>query len=1590
MVSFSWNRWLQRTVARLTKRKVRKAVVPHVRQVEGLEDRALLSATLPNAIDDPSYVVNEDQTLNGVSVLGNDTDDDGDTIDVAVLDADVSHGSLTLNQDGTFTYTPDLNFHGVDSFTYFAHDSLNNETSPTSATVTITVNPIADLDAIDDGFTTDEDTALSDSVATNDSTTSGGTLNYALDSQAANGVAVVNSDGSFTYTPNGNFHGSDSFTYQVTDADAGESAIRTVSITINSVVDLTAADDAFAVDEDLILSDSVATTDSTRSGGTLSYALDTQATHGTAIVNADGSFSYTPEADFHGTDSFTYTVTDADAGEALTQTVAITVNTINDAPVADALSVSTDEDTPYNGTLTGSDIEGDTLTFLLATPAAHGTATVNLDGTFSYAPAANFHGSDSFTFVVNDGTVDSAPVTVLITVDAVDDLTANTDSFATDEDLVLSDSVATNDSTTSGGTLSFALATQAGHGTAVLNADGSFTYTPDANFNGADSFTYTVSDADAGETLTRTVSITVNAVNDAPVADSLSFSTDEDVQYNGTLTGSDVDGDSPAFALTTPAAHGIVTLNLDGTFSYTPEANFHGSDSFMFVVNDGTVDSAAVTVLITVDAVDDLTANADSFSTDEDTALSDSVATNDSTTSGGILTYSLDSAASHGTAVVDADGSFTYTPIANFHGTDSFTYTVTDANAGETATRTVSITVISVADLAANDDAFVTDEDTPFSDSVATNDSTTSGGLLNYALQTQAGHGTVVVDADGSFTYTPNADFHGTDSFAYLVSDPASSETAIRTASITVNAINDTPVADSQTITTDEDTQFDGTLTATDIDGDSLLFILQTGAAHGTVTVNPDGTFSYVPEANFHGSDLFTFVVSDGTATSAAATVSITVTSVNDLPVAASVSISTDEDTPFAGTLTASDADGDALTFVLSTPAAHGTVSINADGTFSYTPDANFHGTDSFTFVVNDGQADSLPATVSITVVTVNDVPAADAQAVSIDEDTLYNGTLTGSDADGDALTFAIGTVLPSHGVVAINPDGTFSYTPAANFHGTDTFSFVASDGTANSTEALVTVTVAAVNDTPVANDGSFSGHKNSNVQGTLTATDVDGDGLTFSGGTVAPSHGTVVISPDGTFTYTPEANYFGPDTFSFVVSDGTATSVEATVTITIANNQAPVADPGNLQTNEDTPLSGTLTGSDADGDPLEFFLGSFVPLHGTVDITLDGTFVYTPSSNFHGTDSFTFYVNDGIGNSAEVTVTVSVLSVNDLPVASAASFNTNEDTPFSGTLTASDVDGDSLTFVAGSVAPSHGAVTINPDGTFTYTPNLNYHGSDTFTFKVNDGTADSAEATVTFTVGAVNDAPTVSNGAATINEDSSLNGSVSTLGLDVDGDPLTYVVVTPPAHGTLVLSPDGTFVYTPHANYNGPDSFTFKATDGQTDSNIGTFNITVSSIDDPLTLNLPGNGAVVARTSVPVQLDPGASVGDVDSNVNYANAQIRAFVASGQSASDAKNGRFTLSVLNQGTGTGLVKVKGSKIYFNGSKNAIATFSGGKKGKSLIITFNSAATAEAVNAVLKQLSVQASKKASPGTRTIGVRVVASNQIADATQTATVS
>jgi hypothetical protein len=449
----------------------------------------------------------------------------------------------------------------------------------------------------------------------------------------------------------------------------------------------------------------------------------------------------------------------------------------------------------------------------------------------------------------------------------------------------------------------------------------------------------------------------------------------------------------------------------------------------------------------------------------------------------------------------------------------------------------------------------------------------------------------------------------------------------------------------------------------------------------------------------------------------------------NSPPVADGASYTTNHDTAIDITLTAIDPYSEPVGYTIVSQPANGTLS-GTPPFVTYTPNAGVSGSDGFTFQATNGCDSSNVATISITVNPTNSAPVAAPQSVSLNEDTSLPISLAATDANGDPLTYSIVTV-PIHGTLSGAAPNVI-YTPFANYNGADSFIFKANDGIADSNIAAVSITVNPVNDPPIARNGAVTTREDTAVNILLTASDVDGDPLTYIL-VSAPAHGTLSGSGSNR-TYTPSPDYNGPDSFTYKVNDGTVDSNVATVSITVnAVNDPPVAvnDAAVTSRGNSVVVDVLANDTDVDGDTLAVTTVS-KPARGKAVINPDGTVTYTPTGTYTGPDSFTYTISDGHGGSATATVSVSVITGNAPPRAVTDRAVTGPATPVTINVLAndSDPDGDALS-VVGITQGATGTVVLNGDGTVTYTPAPAFFGRDTFTYSISDGNGGIAVGTV-------------------------------------------------------------------------------------------------------------------------------------------------------------------------------------------------------------------------------------------------------------------
>jgi large repetitive protein len=475
----------------------------------------------------------------------------------------------------------------------------------------------------------------------------------------------------------------------------------------------------------------------------------------------------------------------------------------------------------------------------------------------------------------------------------------------------------------------------------------------------------------------------------------------------------------------------------------------------------------------------------------------------------------------------------------------------------------------------------------------------------------------------------------------------------------------------------------------------------------------------------------------------------------NHPPVAQDQSVSLEINTDVTIKLLATDEDGDKLTFDTTSHPENGFISFKDFDTLIYTPKQDYVGDDFFTFIAIDGKAHSNVAKVTITVTKSdqprNHAPIAKDQSVKVEMGKSLTLKLEAEDVDGDKLTFSISS-NPSYGEIKLNDGPYITYTPDPKYTGEDSFTFVANDGKAISNVAKVSLTIINSNHAPVAKDLSVSMIANKTLNITLSATDKDGDKLTFDT-TSSPQHGTIsFLDPNkypATIVYTPIHEYVGSDSFNYIASDGKAISNEAKVSITIRrDNHAPIAQNVIATTTANHLIEISLKATDPDNDHLTYST-STSPLHGRLApkdlVESPEIFIYTPNAGYVGNDYFTFKATDGELTSNVATVSIQVFRENRPPVAEGQSATTTVNTGITLTLNATDPDEDPLQFVIKDGTPGHGSLSdVFDTNKVTYTPSQGFTGQDYFVFRAFDGSLYSNYATVSLSIFPRLDMPTV------------------------------------------------------------------------------------------------------------------------------------------------------------------------------------------------------------------------------------------------------
>ena len=710
------------------------------------------------------------------------------------------------------------------------------------------------------------------------------------------------------------------------------------------------------------------------------------------------------------------------------------------------------------------------------------------------------------------------------------------------------------------------------------------------------------------------------------------------------------------------------------------------------------------------------------------------VLANDSDPEGGALTITAAGAPANGTAQI-AGTRVTYTPAAGFVGTDQFTYTIKNTK-GLTATATVHATVNAAEALPVpQDDAATTPFGSAITIKVLANDRDPNGFALTVAGVTTPEHGTVRINTDGTLTYTPVPGFSGSDQFSYTITD-GHGGTATAHVTIVVQAPLP-PIARNDAATTSLATPVVVAVLANDSEpnGYALSVTSVSTPANGTAKLNADGTITYSPQRTFTGSDTFTYSIGNGHGGTATATVNISI-----VPPAPPIA---NDDTAATAYATAVDVyvlsnDTDPNKYFLTVTSAsvpgHGSAVVNPTGTITYTPQAGFSGSDTFSYTISNGHGGTASANVTVTVQQPN-APLAAADSAATPFNTPVVISVLANDTDPKNLPLSVTQVTtPPNGIATINGNGTVTYTPKPTFSGTDTFNYTVSNGSSTAS-AKVTVTVAAP-PPPVAQPDSATTAFKTPVSISVLTNDSDPNNLALSVSQVTqPANGTAAINSNGTITYTPQGTFTGSDSFNYTVTNGGATA-SAKVSVTVQAPLPPVAVNDSASTPFGVPVTVNVLANDSDPQALPLSVVSITqPTVGSAVLNANGTVTFTPNVELSGVSTFSYTITDGF-NTATANVDVTVAAVLP-PIAKddSASVLFGQQVVISVLANDSDPQNFPLTVVSTTGSSFGGIITINNDGTITYQTNAeSMSGPDTFTYTISDG-FNTATATVTVTV---------------------------------------------------------------------------------------------------------------------------------------------------------------------------------------------------------------------------------------------------------------
>ena len=1349
---------------------------------------------------DQNIETQEDTNLQ-LALIGNDPNDD--PISFTIID-DPSEGIL-MGMGQYLTYIPNTNFNGTDSFTFTATDG--NWTSELGL-VAIVVHPVNDSPEANDILIT----VLEDNIATFDllgDDVDGDSLSYTLSSLPIHGIASL-SGNQVLYTPNPNFNGFDSLSYNVSDSEY-TSLDGTISISITPVPDapyLSSIPDTSIIEGESL---SYGLNFGDADGDELFLFVQTDGNSNAEIV--DGTLFVTPQNNYSG--DIQVTITASDGEFDVNQSFTLTVIPINDPPVIISLTDQTIlEDSELTIELNASDPDGDDVSF---NASASENAEVIISGNIlNIIPAENFNGeliitvsasdsefSDSTQFALNILPVNDAP------------------EFTSDPILEVFQgelyeyAIIANDVEGDSLSLSISSAPQW-----INFSDTVISGIPGNSDIGEHSINVTLSDGELVEN--QSFTLTVLDVNDPPTVNNLSITLAEDESVTITLEGIDLDGDELNFNIVTNPENGVVEIN-ENEVQFSPNTNFNGIDSFTYSAFDGELNSNEGIINITVDPINDppylgaildtVINEGDSFSislnsgdidgdellfitqmdgngsaevvneiltvipaplfngdlfiniivSDGQYEVSNSfiitvLPVNDPPILVGINDQEIneDSELIVELIASDIDGDeltfyvnpvsealmsiennlLSLTPVLNYFGDINVLVSVSDGEFADSTEFSVNVLPVNDApELISNIENISVNEG---AEDVLINLTeifydVENGSELAYSVSENV-NGLSAEISESVLTLSFEDESFGSGVVEITASDNISRATVSTSFGVEIIPVNDPPVVDPLSIELDEDTSIEITFAASDPEGDDIEYTIVQSPENGTLSLLTGSTYEFIPNADYFGSDSFIFRVSDGE-NQVDETASILIYAVNDNPYFITENLPDAlENNEYEANILIDDIDNEQSELSLFIVSGPNWLELNGFA-LGGTPDNNDAGSTDVTLELSDGIG-SVSWTADLFVENANSAPVVENLSINVEEDSFVEFTIYANDPEAEELSYNLSN--PTNGTLSgIAPN--LIYTPDSNFYGGDVFTFTAFDGDIDSDTAWVNIQVIGINDNPLAGDLIFEVDQSHYiVDFSSTVFDPDGDELTII--TVPPSEddtlntifgGSIIPIAYLVYEYIPPSIESDADFMLYKATDGTAETGLYMVTFNLygrswSRNFPPTAFDDNINIAEDEAKEITMVGFDVfysfPLDGTENLSITQAPQNGILeDITFSSTSseqlaqwtaVYTPGLNYNGEDEIRYTVENPSnenGISEEGIISITINPVNDLPILNSISNITiDEDTENIVDIYFEDTDSDLALSATSSnnnifvqFTESSNSIKIQPDNNF-------------------------------------------------------------------------------------------------------------------------------------------------------------------------------------------------------------------------------------------------------------------------------------------------